>query len=147
MSQSEIQERAARLNTQLRFGKRKEALREAYRLRTFIQLCGYQNEETQRELQRVEKVISELEVQQVSGIQKLVDVIVRTVNRSLNPEDDSDHETLLDRFKERAEKSGEPQQTHPETGDSPLEELLPESSAKETSKKEAWLGAETDEYY
>lgn len=142
MSQSEIQERAARLNTQLRFGKRKEALQEAYKLRIFIQLCGYQNEETQREIQRAEKVIAELEKQQVSGIQRLVDVIVRTINRSLNPDDDSDDETLLDRFEESAEGQDSAVKAEPLTEETPSE-----PPAEEAPKREAWLGADTDDYY
>lgn len=136
MSQTEIQERAARLNTQLRFGKRKEALSEAYKLRTFIQLCGYQNEETARELQRAEKVIAELEKAHVSGIQKLVDMIVRTINRSLNPEVDTDDDTLLDRFEEKLQAD--------------VAEFDQESKAQmnsEPPKAEAWLGSESEGHH
>lgn len=143
MNQSEIQERAARLNTQLRFGRHQGALSEAYRLRAFIQLCGYQNEETTRELQRAEIVIAELEKKQVSGVQKLVDVIVRTLHRSLNPEVDTDHETLLDRFEEKRQPAA--------ASESNVQEQ-PESEASESGGRRGWLGddqgaqSEDDEY-
>lgn len=97
MDQSEIQQRVAGLNTQLRFGRQQAALIEAYKLRTFIQLCGRISEDAKQELQRTEKVIAELERTRVSGVQRLVGAIVRTAKASLNPEDETE-ETLLDLF-------------------------------------------------
>lgn len=98
MAQSEIQDRAASLNTQLRFGKHKPALVEAYKLRAYIQLNGVKSEDAARILQRVEKVIAELERKKTSGIQKLVKSIILTAKASLNPENDPSEKTLLDRF-------------------------------------------------
>ncbi len=121
MAQSEIQERVAKLNTQLRFGKFKAALIEAYKLRTYLQLGGVRSEEAKRELQRVEKVIAELEGKEAIGIQKLVNLIVRTAKASLNPTEEESRETLLDRFAERPEEEtkaeeAEPQEAQPEVG-------------------------------
>lgn len=104
MSANEVSERVARLNTQLRFGRHQAALIEAYKLRTFIQTSSYTSEDNERELERTENVIRQLEKKQASGVQKLVDTLVRTVKRSLNPEDDTAEETLLDLF---AEEPGE----------------------------------------
>jgi hypothetical protein len=101
VAKSEIQERVARLNTQLRFGRDKPALVEAYKLRTYIQLQGVKSQDAAWELKRVEKVIAELERSQLSGIQKLVQTIIRTARASLNPEKEPSHQTLLDRFSER----------------------------------------------
>lgn len=142
MSQSEIQERAARLNTQLRFGRHQGALSEAYRLRSFIQLCGYQNEETTRELQRAEKVIAELEKKQVSGVQKLVDVIVRTLHRSLNPENDIDDETLLDQFREKLP----PISSGDHEDDRGLDTEDSEQDYDESETRSGWLGADPDSH-
>lgn len=138
MNQSEIQERAARLNTQLRFGRHQGALAEAYRLRAFIQLCGYQNEETTRELQRAEVVIAELEKKQVSGVQKLVDSIVRTLHRSLNPENDTDHDSLLDRFEEKRRASAANEGTQSDEGAESAEQS--ESESSESGGRRGWLG-------
>lgn len=97
MSLNELEERVARLNTQLRFGRLKPALTEAYKLRTFIQLNCALKGDALSELQRVEKVISELEGKNVVGVQKLVKAIITTAKASLNPKKESE-ETLLDRF-------------------------------------------------
>ena len=100
MSQNEIQERVANLNTQLRFGRQRAAQEAAYKLRTFIQLSGYQSDEVERELRRAEQIIAKLERNQVSIIQKWIGALVRTVQRSFNPEDDTDEQSLLDQFEE-----------------------------------------------
>ena len=103
MSQNEIQERVANLNTQLRFGRKRAALEAAYKLRTFIQLSGYQSEDALNELQRAEQIIAELERNQISSVQKWIGALVRTIQRSLNPEVDTDDESLLEQFKSKPE--------------------------------------------
>ena len=95
---SELKERTATLNTQLRFGRERQALQEAYKLRAYIQLRGARLEDEQRELQRVEKVIAELETRKMSGIQRLIKTLIDTAKASLNPEV-YDETTLLDQFK------------------------------------------------
>jgi hypothetical protein len=97
-SQSELKERTAALNTLLRFGRERPALVHAYKLRAYLQLRGARIEPEQRELERVEKVISELERRKTSGIQKLIKTIIDTAKASWNPEVD-DETTLLDHFK------------------------------------------------
>jgi hypothetical protein len=97
-SQSELKERTATLNTLLRFGRERPALLHAYKLRAYLQLRGARLEPEQRELERVEKVIVELEKRKTSGIQKLIKSIIDTAKASLNPEVD-DETTLLDHFK------------------------------------------------
>lgn len=97
-SQSELKERTATLNTLLRFGRERPALLHAYKLRAYLQLRGARLEPEQRELERVEKVIVELEKRKTSGIQKLIRTIINTAKASLNPEVD-DETTLLDHFK------------------------------------------------
>ncbi len=100
MAQSEIQERVAKLNTQLRFGRKKPALLEAYKLRAYLQLNGLKTQEAQREIARVEKVIAKLEGSNVGGIQRLVNSIVSTVKQSLNPTEEESTQTLLDKIAE-----------------------------------------------
>ncbi len=56
-----IKKRAAKINTNLRFGKFKEALEEAYRLRLFIQTSGFEDPAIESELVLVEEVIRRLE--------------------------------------------------------------------------------------
>ncbi len=100
-SKSELKERSAALNTQRRFGRERPALQHAYRLRAYLQLRGGRLEVEQRELERVEKVIAELESRKVSGIQRLIKTIIETVCASLNPEVATET-TLLDQFQEPA---------------------------------------------
>lgn len=110
MAQSEIQERVAKLNTQLRFGRKKPALTEAYKLRAYLQLTGVKSQDAERELARVEKVIAKLEGSNVGGIQRLVNSIVRTVKQSLNPTEEESTQTLLDKIAEeewRAQEQAE----------------------------------------
>jgi hypothetical protein len=95
---SELKERSAALNTQLRFGRERPALVHAYRLRTYLQLRGARMEAEQQELERVEKIISVLETRKLSGIQKLIKSIIEMGLAALNPEVDEET-TLLDRFK------------------------------------------------
>ncbi len=97
-AKSELKERSAALNTQLRFGRERPALLQAYRLRAFLQLRGARDEDEQAELERVEKVIVELERRKSSGIQKLIKSIIETAIISLTPEVD-DETTLLDKFR------------------------------------------------
>lgn len=97
-AQSELKERSAALNTQLRFGRERSALLHAYQLRAYLQLRGAKLEVEQRELQRVEKVIAELETRKASGIQRLIKSIIEMAKAALNPEVD-DESTLLDQFK------------------------------------------------
>ena len=61
MAQSEIQERVAKLNTQLRFGRKKPALLEAYKLRAYLQLNGLKTQEAQREIAALKERIEVLE--------------------------------------------------------------------------------------
>jgi hypothetical protein len=123
VAKSEIQERIAKLNTQLRFGKLQPALIEAYRLRTYIQLGGTRTEEASRELKRVEQVIAELEGKRASGIQKLVNSLVRIVRASLNPTEVESGETLLDRIAKaeyaQAEQEEQSQEDEPDEPDEP----------------------------
>jgi hypothetical protein len=99
---SEVQERMATLNTQLRFGKHQQALIEAYKFRAYIQLGGARTQEAQQALQRVERVIASLEGQRLTRIQKFVDKIVRTARASMNPTDEkTDTISLLDRFEDK----------------------------------------------
>ena len=102
---SEIQERMATLNTQLRFGKHQQALIEAYKFRAYIQLGGARTPESKQALLRVERVISSLEGQRLTGIQKLVSKLVTTAKVSMNPTDEkADTTSLLDRFEDKEEK-------------------------------------------
>lgn len=96
----ELRERSARLNTQLRFGRVRAALIEAYKLRTFIQLKGARTEAESSELARVERVIAKLETHRTSAIQKLIRSIIATAKASLTPEIDNS-QTLLDQFSDR----------------------------------------------
>lgn len=117
---TEIQERMATLNTQLRFGKVQQALIEGYKFRTFLMLSGVRSNEAKVALQRVERVIASLEGQRMTGIQKLVSSIVKTARASMNPTDEkSDTTSLLDRFEDKVEeeKDGEEDQDiDPDTG-------------------------------
>ena len=95
----------ATLNTQLRFGKHQQALIEAYKFRTYIQLGGARTPEAKQALQRVERVIASLEGQRQTGIQKLVSKLVTTARVSLNPTDEkADTTSLLQRFEENEDK-------------------------------------------
>ncbi len=57
----EIQKRAAKVNTQLRFKKHDEALKLALELRLHIQTCGYEHPAVEDELKGVEAAIRQLE--------------------------------------------------------------------------------------
>lgn len=103
MSFSEIQERTARLNTQLRFGRNQAALEEAYKLRAFIQLTGTNSPEGQTALARAERVIAALEGKRSSTIQRLVDSVIRAAKASLNPNQEAE-DTLLAQFNNEDEK-------------------------------------------
>lgn len=94
---TELKERTAALNTQLRFGRERPALMHAYQLRAFLQLRGAKSDEEKQQLERVEQVIAGLEKRKTSGIQRLLKTIIETAIRSLTPDDDSEH-TLLDQF-------------------------------------------------
>ncbi len=94
---TELKERTAALNTQLRFGRERPALMHAYELRAFLQLRGAKTDDEKQQLERVEKVIAGLEKRKTSGIQRLLKTIIETAIRSLTPEDDSE-QTLLDQF-------------------------------------------------
>lgn len=131
MAESEIQERTAKLNTQLRFGRHGPALMEAYKLRTFIQLRGAKTHDAKQELHRVEKVIAELERNQDSLIQKIVKSIIQTIKDSLNPEKEH-QETLLDLFaddyeeEEEEDEYGDEQDEYEEARVKPEEQPLGE---------------------
>ena len=102
---SEIQERMATLNTQLRFGKHQQALIEAYKFRAYIQLSGVRTNEAKQALVRVERVISSLEGTRLTAIQKMVAKLVRTAEVSMNPTDEkTDTISLLDRFEDKPEE-------------------------------------------
>lgn len=103
-SNTELQERTAQLNTKLRFGRLDLALREAYKLRLYLQLSGVNAPMVARELDRVEKVIAELEGNQGGTVQKWVDKVVTTVRASMNPHKEESGVTLLDRFSEEQEE-------------------------------------------
>lgn len=118
MAHSEFEERVARLNTQLRFGRPKPALVEAYKLRLFIQLHCTHSPDALEELKRVERVIGELEGKQLGAIQKLVNKIVKTAKASLNPTEGKE-ETLLDKFREPIDPiTSEDEETSDEEADS-----------------------------
>lgn len=94
---TELKERTAALNTQLRFGRERPALMHAYQLRAFLQLRGARTDDEKYQLARVEKVIVGLEKRKTSGIQRLLKTIIETAIRSMTPDDDSER-TLLDQF-------------------------------------------------
>lgn len=118
---TELKERTAALNTQLRFGRERQALMHAYELRTFLQLRGAKSEDEKRQLAWVEKVIVGLEKRKTSGIQRLVKTIIETAIRSMTPEDDSER-TLLDQFGNSAARPSNEQEEFPEIEDSLEEE-------------------------
>lgn len=111
---TELKERTAALNTQLRFGRERQALMHAYELRTFLQLRGAKTEDEKRQLAWVEKVIVGLEKRKTSGIQRLVKTIIETAIRSMTPEDDSER-TLLDQFGNTAGRPSHEEEEFPET--------------------------------
>lgn len=119
-AKSALKERSAALNTQLRFGRERPALLHAYQLRTFLQLRGGRDEDEQRELERVEKVIVELERRKTSGIQKLIKSIIETARASLTPDVD-DETTLLDKFRTQ-HPADDPELDDEETRNDPLVE-------------------------
>lgn len=57
----ELQKQAARVNTNLRFGKRGEALAEGYRLRLELEACGIDHPAIDEELKLVDELIERLE--------------------------------------------------------------------------------------
>lgn len=136
---AEIKERVAKLNTQLRFGRIRPALNEAYKLRTYLQLKGAQREVEALELARVEKIISTLESYHTTGIQKLVRSLIDIVAASLTPEVDNS-ESLLDKFNppKKEIKLEEPTQPVPEDEGS----LFPEDISDSTGEEEP--AAETE---
>ena len=73
----------------------------AYQMRAFLQLRGAKAEEEKQRLEWVEKVILGLEKRKTSGIQRLIQTIIRTAIASLTPEDDTER-TLLDQFQPNA---------------------------------------------
>lgn len=132
---SEVQERMATLNTQLRFGRHQQALIEAYKFRAFLQLGGVRSQEAKSALVRVERAIKALEGQRLTGIQKLVNLIVRTVKSSLNPTDEKfDGDSLLDRVDE---PSPTPEQPKVEVEQ---EEPVLSPSGRQTAIQEKPLG-------
>lgn len=98
---AELKERTAALNTQLRFGRERSALMHAYQLRAFLQLRGAKGDEEKQRLEWVERVILGLEKRKSSGIQRLIQTIIRTAIASLTPENDTER-TLLDQFQPKA---------------------------------------------
>jgi hypothetical protein len=97
----------ATLNTQLRFGRHQQALVEAYKFRTYLQLGGLRSNEAKAAIVRVERVIKSLEGQRLTGIQKMVSSAVRTVRASLNPTDEKfDATSLLDRVDDKEPSTG-----------------------------------------
>lgn len=58
---ADIQKRAAKVNTQLRFKNHEEALSEAYDLRLHIQTCGFDHPLVEEELRVLKVVIKTLE--------------------------------------------------------------------------------------
>ncbi len=58
---ADIQKRAAKVNTQLRFKNHEEALNEAYDLRLHIQTCGFDHPLVEEELKVLQLVIKTLE--------------------------------------------------------------------------------------
>ncbi|MBI3924435.1 MAG: hypothetical protein HY319_02740 [Armatimonadetes bacterium] len=75
----DITERAARLNTQLRFGKHREALLEAYKLRIHLQTCGQQGPQIDQELESVEQVIEKLERRKSGRVQRTMMMFAKAV--------------------------------------------------------------------
>ncbi|MBI3925500.1 MAG: hypothetical protein HY319_08175 [Armatimonadetes bacterium] len=63
MDAEEVQRRAAKINTNLRFGKTREALTEAYKFRMAIHTSGAEDPRVERELELVEHAINRLENQ------------------------------------------------------------------------------------
>lgn len=126
---SEVQERMATLNTQLRFGRHQQALVEAYKFRIFLQLGGLRSTEAKAAIVRVERVIKALEGQRLTGIQKMVNSVVRTIRASLNPTDEKfDATSLLDRVDED-EKPAEPEPKEEGKGKEELHEDVFTSSS------------------
>ncbi|MFA5508633.1 MAG: hypothetical protein WC423_24630 [Vulcanimicrobiota bacterium] len=145
---TEVQERMATLNTQLRFGRHQQALIEAYKFRTFLQLGGVRSQEAKSALVRVERAIKALEGQRLTGIQKLVNLIVRTVKSSLNPTDEKfDGDSLLDRVDEPSPTSEQPkvevEQEEPVLSPSGRQTAIREKPLGETPLGEEPLGDST----
>ena len=127
----------ATLNTQLRFGRHQQALVEAYKFRTYLQLGGLRSNEAKAAIVRVERVIKSLEGQRLTGIQKMVSSAVRTVRASLNPTDEKfDATSLLDRVEEDNKKvDQEPEDEEKEKAKEPHEDIFTSPSPSPGIKK------------
>lgn len=133
---SEVQERMATLNTQLRFGRHQQALVEAYKFRTFLQLGGLRSNEAKAAIVRVERVIKSLEGQRLTGIQKMVNSAVRTVRASLNPTDEKfDATSLLDRVDDKEEPREEEPKAVEKAKEEPHEDVFTSPSPSPGIKK------------
>lgn len=75
----DFREMAASVNTQLRFGRHRDALREAYRLRLHLQVTGHGNEEAMAELVTVEEVIEQLERRKSGSAMRLILLFLRSI--------------------------------------------------------------------
>ncbi len=78
----DFRELAASLNTQLRFGRHKDALREAYRLRIHLQTSGLKTEEAARTLDTAEEVIELLERRKSGRVMRLVLTFLRSIKEA-----------------------------------------------------------------
>lgn len=75
----EIQKRAAKVNTQLRFAKLGEALQAAYDLRLHIQTCGFDHPLVEVELESVEAAIVALERRRFGFHRHLAQLFLKSV--------------------------------------------------------------------
>jgi hypothetical protein len=82
---TDISERTAGLNTQMRFGNYRAALSLAYRLRLDLQLSQPSNVKTQRELESVESVIEQLERLKISRFQRWAQRFWESIVESFHP--------------------------------------------------------------
>lgn len=81
----DFQEMAAAVNTQLRFGKHKEALIAAYKLRIELQTANHMNAEMMRQLETAEQVIDELERMKSGRFGRWLGVFWNSLRDAFNP--------------------------------------------------------------
>ena len=99
---ADFSERAASLNTQMRFKRWKEAMPIAYSLRLDLQLAQPQTAKLQESLNVVEDIIEQLEKTKVSSWARFVKKVQHTIDPSSREEDES-----ADEEEEEEEEAGE----------------------------------------
>ena len=75
----DFQEMAANVNTQLRFGRHREALEAAYKLRIALQLCDRTDDRIAQQLETAEEVIEQLERTNIGRFSRLARYITRSI--------------------------------------------------------------------